>query len=211
MAGNGEKRRIPRIPFSCPVLVRQRLSSWSTHTEDIGIRGCRLALEQPLDPGNLVELQFHGVREHPALEAAGQVAWTCTRAPLAAGVAFLGPPRAGAAGEARRWVDDLVADQLRRALDAWNSAHAVLSRLGDVSLQLGTPPTEGLARTEIALVRLAREGVPLSSVCRSREGLGVVVGLMERGVVSVAGTPPDEVGWQHALTTIAGSATVRPN
>jgi hypothetical protein len=103
----------------------------------------------------------------------------------------------------RNGIDALVAADLRRVLECWLTAGAALSRLSGVVLQLGIPPEESPDRSEGAVIRLARQGMPLSVACGSAEGVAAVTRLLDRGVVSVCRNNPDPEGWKRALALLA--------
>lgn len=201
-----QKRRVPRIPVSCPVGIREKGSAWTTETLDVGARGCRIALERPLARGTLVQLRFERGGA-PPLDVLGQVAWTRASAPRAAGIVFVSLPRDPSGAQARSWIDALVAAQLRQVLAAWPAANDALVRLGEVTVGLGIPPTEPLDRHAVALVRLARDGVRIGAVARSADALRVLAGLLDREVLSVTRETPDPEGWKQALARFA-SATI---
>lgn len=197
-----QKRRMARIPVACPVGVRDRASAWTTRTLDVGARGCRISLERPLSRGTLVQLAFDRGDGAP-LQAVGQVAWTRTSPTRAAGIVFVNLPREPSGAQARNWIDTLVAARLRQVLARWPEENGALSTLGDVAVQLGIPPTEPLDRSEVTLVRLARDRVRLGAVTRSAEALRVLISLLDREILSVARETPDPEGWKTAFGRFA--------
>lgn len=197
-----QRRRVARIPVACPVGIREKTSAWTTETMDVGARGCRVALERPLSRGSLVQLRFERAGA-PPLDALGQVAWTRTTPPRAAGIVFVNQPRDASGAQARNWIDALVAARLRQALADGPAAGGALARLGEVTVRLGIPPAEPLDRAEVALVRLVRDGVRLGAVARSPDALRVLAALLEREVLSVARESPDPEGWKRALARFA--------
>jgi hypothetical protein len=197
-----QKRRVPRIPVSCPVGIREKSSAWTTETLDVGARGCRIALERPLSRGTLVQLRFDRGGAAP-LDVLGQVAWTRASPPRAAGIVFVSLPRDPSGVQARSWIDALVAAQLRHVLAAWPASNGALARLCEVPVQLGIPPTEPLDRSAVALIRLARDGVRIGAVSRSADALRVLVELLDREVLSVSRETPDPEGWKQAFARFA--------
>jgi hypothetical protein len=191
-----------RIPVACPVGIREKASSWITQTLDVGARGCRIGMERPLARGSLVQLAFDRGAGQP-LEALGQVAWTSTSPPRAAGIVFVTLPREPTGAQARNWIDGLVAARLRQVIATWPAESGSLAKLGEVVVQLGIPPTEPLDRSGVTLVRLAREGVRLGAVSRSVDALRVLVSLLDREVLSVARETPDPEGWKAAFGRFA--------
>jgi hypothetical protein len=190
-----------RIPVACPVGIRERATTWITHTVDVGARGCRISLERPLSRGSLVQLAFDRGSGEP-LEALGQVAWTRSSPPRAAGIVFVNLPRERGI-QARNWIDTLVAGRLRQVLAAWPAENAGLAKLADVAVQLGVPPAEPLDPAEVNLVRIVREGAKLGAVSRSREAVAVLVSLLDREILSVARDTPDPEGWKDAFARFA--------
>src|SRR5512144_1239283 len=89
LSGAQERRRIARIPVRCRVAVREKLSAWECEAQDLGARGCRIALGRPLAPGALVQLAFDVGASAEPLVVLGQVAWATKAAPLMAGIKFL--------------------------------------------------------------------------------------------------------------------------
>lgn len=116
MSGGSEKRRTERLPGRFDVSVREKLATWTTATEDVCTRGCRIELRRPLTPGMLVQLDFHMGDDAQPLVVHGQVAWVRKAAPLTAGIAFLSAPRAPGepAAQAGDWIDRLLAARVRR-------------------------------------------------------------------------------------------------
>jgi hypothetical protein len=210
MEATRHTRRSPRIPLACAVVVRDKGTIWSTETEDVGARGCRIALARLLARDALVQLRFERGRDLPPLEALGQVVWTRTGTALSAGVTFVSLPHDGQGAPARGWIDDLVAAHLRRLLPDYEGARGALAKLGAVKVELGVPPSSGLAGPEVAVVRFVRQGAALAELCRSRDVLEVLVALLERGAVSVCRANPDPEGWRRALAMPPGAAGAPP-
>lgn len=205
-----QKRRVARIPVTCAVGIRDRISAWTTRTVDVGARGCRITLDRPLSRGALVQLAFDRGPAAEPLQALGQVAWTRAIEPRAAGIVFVNFPREPSGAQARNWIEALVAAELRQVLARWPAEHRVLAQLANVGLHLGIPPTDPLDQQEVALVRLAREGgVKLGAVTRSPDALRVLVGLLERDILSVGRETPDPEGWKQAFALFARSAAPR--
>jgi hypothetical protein len=199
-----QKRRVARIPVACTVGVRDRGTSFTTETVDVGARGCRISLEnRPLSRGSLVQLLFDRGGGAQPLEVVGQVAWTRTAAPRAAGIVFVNLPRDPTGAHARNWIDALVAAQLRQLVARWPDANAALAKLGNVVVQLGIPPTEPLDHNEVQLIRLARDGVMLGHISRSAAAVRILVGLLDRDILSVARETPDPEGWKQAFSSFA--------
>lgn len=111
-----EKRKSERLAGRFVVVVREKLASWITTTEDVSARGCRIELKRPLTPGMLVQLVFdRGVGLDP-LVAHGQVAWARKSPPHSAGIAFLSAPRTAKDDSTRagEWIDRLLAAYVRQ-------------------------------------------------------------------------------------------------
>jgi hypothetical protein len=202
-----DKRRSTRIPMRCTATVREKIATWTTETRDVSVRGCRIVLRRPLTPGMLVHIAIERGGDAPPLEFVGQVAWARKAAPLFAGVTFVSAPRDPAGGSTGAWIDMLVASELRRALGAGPAGVGILDALGNVMLHLGTPPGGSLGAGELAVIRASRQGASLSSLYTSPDGVQVVLGLLERGAVTVRRTNADPEGWRRALSLLTDSAT----
>jgi hypothetical protein len=136
LGGAGEKRRSERLPGRFAVAVREKLATWTTSTEDVGARGCRIALKRPMTPGALVQLDFDMGEGAEPLVVHGQVAWVRRTPPLSAGIAFLSVPR-----EAQRqfaepcsWIDRILAARIRRLEDEEPRRVELAEPDGDVAL-----------------------------------------------------------------------------
>jgi hypothetical protein len=111
-----EKRKAERLGGRFTVAVREKLATWTTTTEDVSARGCRIELRRSLSPGALVQVVFDMGQGAEPLVAHGQVAWV-RRAPTpSAGIAFLSVPRQASDGGAQKasWIDRLLAVYVRR-------------------------------------------------------------------------------------------------
>ena len=115
----GEKRRTERLFGRFDVSVREKLATWKTSTEDVGARGCRIALKRPLTPGALVQLAFDLGEGAEPLVVHGQVAWVRKSPTLSAGIAFLSAPREAQRqfAEPSSWIDRILAARIRRLPD----------------------------------------------------------------------------------------------
>jgi len=201
-----DKRRMARIPLTCTVVVREKFATWTTETQDVSARGCRIALRRPLTPGTLVHLCIARGDGATPLEVVGQVAWARKAAPMSAGVTFVSAPREPSGAPAGNWIDTLVAGELRRVLDLGPEATGALTALGSVALHLGTPAGASFDPSEMAVLRAARDTAPLATVGYSPDGLRSLLGLLERGAVTVRRTNSDPEGWKRAFSLVADSA-----
>lgn len=204
-----QKRRVARIPVACPVGIRDKSSIWMTQTVDVGARGCRISLERPLARGSLIQVVFDR-GNGKLLEAVGQVAWTRSFAPRAAGIVFVNQPREPSGSQARNWIDALVAARLRQVLNTWPREHGALAVLAEVVLNLGIPPTDPLRDQEVTLVRVARDGARIGAFTHSTDALSTLASLLEREILSVARETPDPEGWKSAFARFARAAVPRP-
>ena len=91
-SGGIRKRRAERLVGRFDVEVREKLATWSTSTEDVSARGCRIGLRRALTPGALVQLAFDMGPGAEPLVVHAQVAWVRRAPPGAAGVTFLSSP-----------------------------------------------------------------------------------------------------------------------
>lgn len=206
MNGTNDKRRAARIPVACTVVVREKLATWTTRTLDVGARGCRLALQRPLAPGTLVRLRLERGDQAPPLDVLGQVAWARKAQPACAGVTFVSAPAEPSGAPAANWIDSLVAAALRSALADGPEAAGGLGGLGAVTLHLGTPPSGALDPSDLGVLRVARDRGPISAVAYAPEGLRALVGLLDRGAVTVGRTSSDPEGWKQTFTLLADAA-----
>jgi PilZ domain len=202
-----DKRRSSRIPLRCTAVVREKMATWTTETHDVSARGCRIALKRPLTPGAVVHLRIERGPGEPPLEFVGQVAWARKTAPLTAGVTFVSAPRDVAGAANGGWIDTLVLAELRRLLQLGPEATGALTSLGGVALHLGTPPSTPLARAELAVLRAAKDGAPLSTVCGSPDALMALVGALQRGAVTVRRTNQDPDGWKRAFSLLVDAVS----
>jgi hypothetical protein len=210
VTGTHEKRRVARIPLACTVVVREKLATWTTDTQDVGARGCRIRLSRPLAPGALVRLTIERDGEAPPLDALGQVAWARKSPPLSAGVTFVTAPRDPSGASAENWIDTLVAVALRRLVAGGPAAAAAIGALGGVTLHLGTPPAGTLARDELVVLGVARKREPLSAVVSSLDALGALARLIDRGAVTVRRPASDQQGWEGVFSAMGDVAAAAP-
>jgi hypothetical protein len=113
--GNGtQRRRSERLARRFDVEVREKLATWSTSTEDVSARGCRIGLRRALTPGALVQLAFDMGPGAEPLVVHAQVAWVRRAPPGAAGVTFLSSPRqASEEPDPGAWIERLLAARAR--------------------------------------------------------------------------------------------------
>jgi hypothetical protein len=111
-----EKRRAERLSGRFTVIVREKLATWETRTEDVSARGCRIELKRPVSPGALVQILFEMGEGAEPLVAHGQVVWARRSPPHSAGIAFLTVPRQATApaGQGSTWIDRLLSAHVRR-------------------------------------------------------------------------------------------------
>lgn len=114
--GSADKRKSERLEGRFKVIVREKLATWVTTTEDVSARGCRIEARRPLTPGALVQLVFETGDGTDPLVAHAQIVWARRTAPLSAGIAFLSLPRRAnePAGKPGEWIDRLLAAYVRR-------------------------------------------------------------------------------------------------
>jgi len=111
-----EKRKAERLAGRFTVIVREKLATWTTTTEDVSARGCRIELKRPVSPGALVQVAFDMGEAVEPLVAHGQVVWARRTPPHSAGIAFLSVPRraSDAPGQGGSWIDRLLSVYVRR-------------------------------------------------------------------------------------------------
>lgn len=140
---SGEKRRGERLTGRFEVVVREKLATWSTFTEDVSDRGCRIELKRPLSPGMLVQLTFGMGPGVEPLVVHGQVAWARRTPPHSAGIAFLSVPRQAreAFGRPGDWIDRVLRAYVRRmnVVEAAAQTPAPTPAPGEVPSETPTP------------------------------------------------------------------------
>lgn len=111
-----EKRKAERLAGRFTVVVREKLAAWTTTTEDVSARGCRIELKRPVTPGALVQIVFEMGEGKEPLVAHGQVVWSRRTPPHSAGIAFLSVPRQASdpPGQGGSWIDRLLSAYVRR-------------------------------------------------------------------------------------------------
>lgn len=201
---SNERRRIPRLPLECPVEIRDRFTICIARTEDVGSRGCRIAMKRAIAVGTLLRLRFAPGDGADPVELLGQAVWVRTAPRIEAGVAFTGTVSASDP-RPEAWLDQLVASELRRAVREGRG----LGALGDVKLQLGIPPPSAtLGAPEVAVLRLVRALHPVSAIA-VLHGVEALSSLLSRGIVTLSRVRPDVKGWSRALATSADRPTDR--
>ncbi len=111
------KRRSERLPGRFQVVVREKLSSWGTFTQDVSARGCRIEMKRPLAPGTLVQLAFDMGPGQEPLVAHAQVAWVRRAAPESAGLALISVPREARHPQPGFWIDRVLGAAVRGLTD----------------------------------------------------------------------------------------------
>lgn len=195
-----ERRRLARIPLTCRIEVGERFSTWVARTQDVGPRGCRIALPRPVSVGTLLRLSLDAGEGAPPVEALGQVVWTRDGPEPEAGVAFTGDVRGGERGAA--WIDALVAAELRRAARETRRFGA----LGGVRLHLGNAPGVKLDREAVAVLRGVRRGDPIAALAFTRARLDALLSLLVAGTVTTGRANVDPEGWRRAFAVLTDFA-----
>ena len=157
MAVRDDQRRQPRFPATCRVQIRDRFTTWSCETADIGPRGCHVVTPRSLTVGALLKLSVTSERLKTQLDVAGQVVWTAKRLPFRAGISFTG---ATSATNPAKWFEALVAAEIAEAARSGASA-----ALAGVTLYLGPPPASGsLQPSAAAVIRSVGDGAALGQI-----------------------------------------------
>lgn len=114
-----EKRRSERLSGRFVVVVHEKLATWTTTTEDVSARGCRIEMKRPVTPGMLVGLSFDMGPGVEPLAVHGQVSWARRTPPYSAGIAFLSVPRQAKdqLGKPGDWIDRLIQAYVRKVED----------------------------------------------------------------------------------------------
>lgn len=152
-------RRAPRIPHRCRVEVRDRFSSWTASTEDLGPLGCQLVTPRLAAPGRELKLKIHCDAIGQTIEINGTVVWSRSESPSRLGVQFP-EPRAVPA-----WFDVLMRAEPQAAASSRRNPNK-LSR--DTLLRLGEPPAfiADFSPEEVAVLRRVGAGITVESLAR---------------------------------------------
>jgi hypothetical protein len=81
-------RRAPRLAHHCRVEVRDRFSTWSASTEDLGPLGCQLVTPRIAAPGRELRLRIHCDAIGQTIETSGRVIWAHAQSPSRLGIQF---------------------------------------------------------------------------------------------------------------------------
>ncbi|HYG70008.1 MAG TPA: PilZ domain-containing protein, partial [Anaeromyxobacteraceae bacterium] len=68
-------RRSPRAPARCRARILLPGAAWEAPTEDVGPRGCRVVVPQPIATGAQVRVALRTDAVRDPLVVAGRVAW----------------------------------------------------------------------------------------------------------------------------------------
>lgn len=152
-------RRAPRVSHRCRVEVRDRFSSWTASTEDLGPLGCQLVTPRLASPGRELKLKIYCDAIGQTIETTGKVVWSRSESPSRLGVQF----------PAQRAIPDWFDVLVRAVPQAAASARRSPPRLSpDTVLRLGTPPTfiADFSAEEVAVLRRVGAGVTVESLAR---------------------------------------------
>jgi hypothetical protein len=152
-------RRAPRVAHRCRVEVRDRFSTWTASTEDLGPLGCQLVTPRLASPGRELKLRIHCEAIGQTIEASGKVVWSRAETPSRLGVQFQ-PDRANPA-----WFEVL----LRADPAAAATTRRLPERLPrDTVLRLGEPPLfiADFSAEEVAVLRRIGSGITVEALGR---------------------------------------------
>ena len=158
-AGLVNPRRSPRVAHRCRVEVRDRFSSWTASTEDLGPLGCQLVTPRLAAPGRELKLKIHCDAIGQTIETSGTVVWSRSESPSRLGVEF--PVQRATPA----WFEVL----LRAFPLAAASARRTPPRLArEAVLRLGEPPAfmSDFSAEEVAVLRRVGAGVSVDSLSR---------------------------------------------
>jgi hypothetical protein len=141
----------------CRVDVRDRFSSWTASTEDLGPLGCQLVTPRLAAPGRELKLRIYCDAIGQTIEATGKVIWSRAESPSRLGIQFQ------AARSSAAWFDVLV----RADPGAVSASHRLPDRLPrETVLRLGPPPSfmSDFSAEEVAVLRRVGAGVTIDSL-----------------------------------------------
>jgi len=159
---NGElvnPRKAPRLAHRCRVDVRDRFSTWSAATEDLGPLGCQLVSPRLASPGRELKLRIYCETIGQTIETSGRVVWTRAESPSRLGIQFEASRASPAWFDVLMRTDPLAAGSTRRA-------PARLPR--EAMLRLGVPPLyiADFSAEEVAVLRRIGSGITVESLAR---------------------------------------------
>lgn len=175
-------RKSLRLPLRCTAWCEGGGRAGQGHTEDLGPRGCRLVLGEPLAPGERVRLMLWHDLGGSMLGVQATVVWVSPAEPWRHGLAFAPPDRAAA----ERWFETVLEGHPELLLDDPVPDQVPLSsRIHPTGL-----PAAALGVEESTVLRLAA-GRP--SVAELQERLGAdwtraqraLFSLLARGTVTL--------------------------
>ena len=141
----------------CRVDVRDRFSSWTASTEDLGPLGCQLVTPRLAAPGRELKLRIYCDAIGQTIEATGKVIWSRAESPSRLGIQFQ------VARSSAAWFDVLV----RADPGAVSASHRLPDRLPrETVLRLGPPPDfmTDFSAEEVAVLRRVGAGVTIDSL-----------------------------------------------
>ncbi len=154
-------RRCVRAPLRCPASLTRSSGTVGTTTEDLGARGCCLAVSSPSRRGERIGLVLSWPAYDRPLSVRGTVAWASARPPWRIGVAFLDE----CLPEVARWLRGLIAaDRAVLTFPEPVPGHISL----DATLYLAPPPSLSVDFTdeELGIMRNVRLGAPSRALLR---------------------------------------------
>ena len=177
--------------------VRDRFTTWTCDTVDVGPRGCHVLTARSVTVGALLKLSISSPFVEAALDVAGQVVWTEKRPPFRAGVSFTG---AISGGSPAKWFEALVAAQVEEAVRS-GQRPAAFEKL---SVYLGSPPPLGpVTAAEAQVVRAVADGAALGDVLQADSES--VRSLLARGRLTLARASAVALArWADALSRSCG-------
>lgn len=79
-----EKRQFPRAEVACKISVvfADRLLVFNTHTENIGVSGIKVILQEKLNVSTIVDIELFLLGKEIPIKCKGQVVWAKEMVPL---------------------------------------------------------------------------------------------------------------------------------
>jgi hypothetical protein len=188
------------VAHRCRVEVRDRFSTWTASTEDLGPLGCQLVTPRLAAPGRELKLRIYCDAIGQTIETSGRVVWSRAETPSRLGVQF----QAGLSTPA--WFEVL----LRADPQAAATSRRMPERLPrETILRLGEPPRfmADFSAEEVAVLRRVGSGITVEALARQLGSAfdrvrGSVFALLARRLLVLTATeavPPSR--WSETIAS----------
>jgi hypothetical protein len=145
------------VAHRCQVEVRDRFSTWTASTEDLGPLGCQLVTPRLAAPGRELKLKIYCEAIGQTIETNGKVVWSRAESPSRLGIQFQ------ADRSSPGWFEVLV----RADPQAAATSRRLPERLPrQTVLRLGTPPRflADFSAEEVAILRRVGAGITVEEL-----------------------------------------------